>query len=181
MDNILKEIAQIDSAEEDLHKLELLNGQQYSIKDLKLKMNNLVPIKYSDLRDEYSLTDYEGDLPKNTHLLPEQPVHRSWKRNVLIKTEDIINDGNFFQTINVSFVSDSIKTFDKNTIILPQNILYGEYESLKKFQMEYGYNELKKIVKNLYLLNEDTVTFDFGEPKTFTWSQIKNEYIADLI
>ena len=163
------------------HKLELLNGRQYSIKDLKLKMNNLVPIKYSDLRDEYSLIDYEGDLPKNTHLLPEQPVHRSWKRNVLIKTEDIINDGNFFQTINVSFVSDSIKTFDKNTIILPQNILYGEYESLKKFQMEYGYNELKKIVKNLYLLNEDTVTFDFGEPKTFTWSQIKNEYIADLI
>ena len=162
-------------------KLELLNGQQYSIKDLTLKMNNLVPIKYSDLRNEYSLINYEGDLPKNTHLLPEQPVHRNWKRNVLIKTKDTINEGDFFQTINVSFVSDSIKTFDKNTIVLPQNILYGDYKSLEEFQKIYGYNELKKIVKNFYLLNEDTVTFDFGEPKTFTWSQIKNEYIADLM
>jgi hypothetical protein len=159
----------------------LINGQQYSIKDLKLKMNNLVPIKYSDLRNEYSLIDYEGDLPKNTHLLPEQPVHRNWKRNVLIKTKDILNEGDFFQTVNVSFVSDSIKTFDKNTIVLPQNILYGDYKSLEEFQKIYGYNELKKIVKNLYLLNEDTVTFDFGEPKSFTWAEIKHKYISDLI
>jgi hypothetical protein len=162
-------------------KLELINGQNYLIKDLKIKMNNLIPIKYPDLRDEYSLMDYDGDLPKNTHLLPEQPVRRNLKRNVLIKTEDITNNGDFFKTINVSFIGNSVKKLNKTTIVLPQNILYGEYESLEKFQTVYGYNELKKIVKNLYLLNDDTVTFDFGEPKTFSWSEIKNKYISDLI
>ena len=162
-------------------KLELINGQKYSIKDLKIKMNNLIPIKYPDLRDEYSLIDYDGDLPKNVHLLPEQPVRRNWKRNVLIKTKDITNDGDFFQTINVSFVFDSVESLDKNTIVLPQNILYGDYKSLEEFHKVYRYNELKKIIKTLYLLNDDTVTFDFGEPKTFTWSQIKTKYISDLI
>jgi hypothetical protein len=162
-------------------KLELLNGQKYSIQDLKIKMNNLIPIKYPDLRDEYSLIDYDGDLPKNTHLLPQQPVRRNWKRNILIKTEDIINDGIFFHTINISFVSSLAKKLNKNTIVLPQNILYGNYESLEEFQKDYGYSELKKIIKNLYLLNEDVVTFDFGEPKSFTWKEIKDRYISELL
>lgn len=166
----------------NLHKkLELINGEKYSIKDLKLKMNNLVPIKFPDLQDEYSLMDYEGDLPKNIHLLPEQPVRRNWKRNILIKTKDITNDGDFFQTINVSFVTDHINKIDENTIILPKNILYGDYQSLEEFQKIYGYRELKKIIKNFYLLNEDIITFDFGSPKSFTWLDIKHKYISDLI
>jgi hypothetical protein len=144
-------------------------------------MNNLVPIKSPDLQDEYSLMDYEGDLPKNIYLLPEQPVRRNWKRNILIKTKDITNDGDFFQTINVSFLTDSINKIDENTIILPKNILYGDYKSLEEFQKIYGYRELKKIIKNLYLLNEDIITFDFGEPKSFTWLEIKHKYISDLI
>jgi len=166
----------------NLHKkLELIYGREYSIKDLKLKMNNLIPIKHYDLKDEYSLTDYEGDLPKNTHLLPEQPVRRNWKRSILIKIKDITNDGDFFQTIDVSFVTDSIDKIEENTIVLPKNILYGDYDSLLEFQKIYGYNELKKIIKNLYLLNEDIITFDFGEPKSFTWQEIKHKYISDLL
>ena len=166
----------------NLHKkLELIHGREYSIKDLKIKMNNLIPIKHADLKDEYSLTDYEGDLPKNTHLLPEQPVRRNWKRNILIKDKNITNDGDFFQTINVSFVTDSINKIEENTIILPKNILYGNYESLEEFQRIYGYRELKKIVKNLHLLNEDIITFDFGNPTSFTWQEIKHKHISDLI
>ncbi len=166
----------------NLHKkLELINNREYSLKDLKLKMNNLIPVKYLDLRDEYSLMNYEGNLPKNVHLLPEQPVRRNWKRDVLIKTEDITNDGDFFQTINASFVTDTINKIDENTIVLPKDILYGDYNSLEEFQKTYGYNELKKIIKNLYLLNEDIITFDFGEPKSFTWLEIKHKYISDLI
>ena len=166
----------------NLHKkLELINNREYSLKDLKLKMNNLIPVKYLDLRDEYSLMNYEGNLPKNVHLLPEQPVRRNWKRDILIKTEDITNDGDFFQTINVSFVTDTINKIDENTIVLPKDILYGDYNSLEEFQKTYGYNELKKIIKNLYLLNEDIITFDFGEPKSFTWLEIKHKYISDLI
>lgn len=166
----------------NLHKkLELLNNRKYSLKDLKLKMNNLIPIKYPDLHDEYSLMNYEGDLPKNIHLLPEQPVRRNWKRDVLIKTENITNNGDFFQIINVSFVTDTIDKLDENTIVLPKNILYGDYTSLEEFQKIYGYNELKKIIKNLYLMNEDIITFDFGKPKSFTWLEIKNKYISDLI
>jgi len=166
----------------NLHKkLELINNREYSLKDLKLKMNNLTPIKHPDLRDEYSLMNYEGNLPKNVHLLPEQPVRRNWKRDVLIKTENITNDGDFFQTINVSFVTDTINKIDENTIVLPKDILYGDYNSLEEFQKTYGYNELKKIIKNLYLLNEDIITFDFGEPKSFTWLEIKHKYISDLI
>ena len=166
----------------NLHKkLELINNREYSLKDLKLKMNNLTPIKHPDLRDEYSLMNYEGNLPKNIHLLPEQPVRRNWKRDVLIKTENITNNGNFFQTINVSFATDTINKIDENTIVLPKNILYGDYTSLEEFQKTYGYNELKKIIKSLYLLNEDIITFDFGEPKSFTWLEIKHKYISDLI
>ena len=166
----------------NLHKkLELINNREYSLKDLKLKMNNLTPIKHPDLRDEYSLMNYEGNLPKNVHLLPEQPVRRNWKRDILIKTENITNDGDFFQTINVSFATDTINKIDENTIVLPKNILYGDYTSLEEFQKIYGYNELKKIIKNLYLLNEDIITFDFGEPKSFTWLEIKHKYISDLI
>ena len=166
----------------NLHKkLELINNREYSLKDLKLKMNNLTPIKHPDLRDEYSLMNYEGNLPKNVHLLPEQPVRRNWKRDILIKTENITNDGDFFQTINVSFDTDTINKIDENTIVLPKNILYGDYTSLEEFQKTYGYNELKKIIKSLYLLNEDIITFDFGEPKSFTWLEIKHKYISDLI
>ena len=166
----------------NLHKkLELINNREYSLKDLKLKMNNLTPIKHPDLRDEYSLMNYEGNLPKNVHLLPEQPVRRNWKRDILIKTENITNNGNFFQTINVSFDTDTINKIDENTIVLPKNILYGDYTSLEEFQKTYGYNELKKIIKSLYLLNEDIITFDFGEPKSFTWLEIKHKYISDLI
>ena len=166
---------------ERLPQLELINNREYSLKDLKLKMNNLIPVKYLDLRDEYSLMNYEGNLPKNVHLLPEQPVRRNWKRDVLIKTEDITNDGDFFQTINVSFVTDTINKIDENTIVLPKDILYGDYNSLEEFQKTYGYNELKKIIKNLYLLNEDIITFDFGEPKSFTWQKIKHRYISELL
>jgi beta-1,4-mannosyl-glycoprotein beta-1,4-N-acetylglucosaminyltransferase len=163
-------------------KLELINNQNYSLKDLKLKMNNLIPIKHSNLEDEFSLTDYCGDLPKNSHLLPEQPVRRNWRRNILIKTENItISDENYSETIVVSFVDSLTENLNKYSILLPQKILYGNYEKITDFQIEYGYNELKKIIKNLYLLNEDTVTFDFGNPKTFSWQQIKNEYITDLI
>ena len=166
----------------NLHKkLELINNREYSLKDLKLKMNNLTPIKHPDLRDEYSLMNYEGNLPKNVHLLPEQPVRRNWKRDILIKTENITNNGDFFQTINVSFTTDTINKIDENTIVLPKNILYGDYTSLEEFQKTYGYNELKKIIKSLYLLNEDIITFDFGEPKSFTWLEIKHKYISDLI
>lgn len=166
----------------NLHKkLELIHGKEFSIKDLKHKMNNLIPIKYADLEDEYSLTNYEGDLPKNTHLLPEQPVRRNWKRNILIKTKDIHNDGEFFQTVDVSFLTDNINKIDEYTIIPPKNILYGNYDSLEEFQKIYGYNELKKIIKNHYLLNEDIITFDFGEPKSFTWQEIKHRYISDLL
>ena len=166
----------------NLHKkLELINNREYSLKDLKLKMNNLTPIKHPDLRDEYSLMNYEGNLPKNIHLLPEQPVRRNWKRDILIKTENITNDGDFFQTINVSFATGTINKIDENTIVLPKNILYGDYTSLEEFQKTYGYNELKKIIKSLYLLNEDIITFDFGEPKSFTWLEIKHKYISDLI
>ena len=166
----------------NLHKkLELINNREYSLKDLKLKMNNLTPIKHPDLRDEYSLMNYEGNLPKNIHLLPEQPVRRNWKRDILIKTENITNDGDFFQTINASFATDTINKIDENTIVLPKNILYGDYTSLEEFQKTYGYNELKKIIKSLYLLNEDIITFDFGEPKSFTWLEIKHKYISDLI
>ena len=166
----------------NLHKkLELINNREYSLKDLKLKMNNLTPIKHPDLRDEYSLMNYEGNLPKNIHLLPEQPVRRNWKRDILIKTENITNDGDFFQTINVSFATDTINKIDENIIVLPKNILYGDYTSLEEFQKTYGYNELKKIIKSLYLLNEDIITFDFGEPKSFTWLEIKHKYISDLI
>jgi len=106
---------------------------------------------------------------------------RNWKRNILIKDKNITNDGDFFQTINVSFVTDSINKIEENTIILPKNILYGDYESLEEFQKIYGYRELKKIVKNLHLLNEDIITFDFGEPLSFTWQEIKDKYISDLI
>lgn len=166
----------------NLHKkLELINDRTYSLKDLKLKMNNLIPIKYADLQEEYSLMNYEGDLPKNIHLLPEQPVRRNWKRNILIKTEGVSNNDNFTQTINVSFITDFPKEIDENTIILPKNILYGSYESLEEFQKIYGYRELKKIIKNLYLLDEDVITFDFGIPKSFTWLEIKHNYISDLI
>ena len=166
----------------NLHKkLELINNREYSLKDLKLKMNNLTPIKHPDLRDEYSLMNYEGNLPKNVHLLPEQPVRRNWKRDILIKTENITNDGDFFQTINVSFATDTINKIDENIIVLPKNILYGDYTSLEEFQKTYGYNELKKIIKSLYLLNEDIITFDFGEPKSFNWLEIKHKYISDLI
>ena len=166
----------------NLHKkLELINNREYSLKDLKLKMNNLTPIKHPDLRDEYSLMNYEGNLPKNVHLLPEQPVRRNWKRDILIKTENITNNGDFFQTINVSFTTDTINKIDENTIVLPKDILYGDYNSLEEFQKTYGYNELKKIIKSLYLLNEDIITFDFGEPKSFTWLEIKHKYISDLI
>jgi hypothetical protein len=48
-------------------------------------------------------------------------------------------------------------------------------------QKIYGYNELKKTIKNLYLLNDDIITFDFGEPKSFTWLEIKDKYISDLL
>jgi hypothetical protein len=46
----------------------------------------------------------------------------------------------------------------------------------------YGANEIKKILKSFYPLNQDSFEFINGEKSVeYYWSELKNEFIYDRI
>jgi hypothetical protein len=57
-----------------------------------------------------------------------------------------------------------------------------EENTLENFQKMYGANEIKKILKSFYPLNQDSFEFINGEKSVeYYWSELKNEFIYDEI
>lgn len=190
-----------------LLKLELLHDDEsdYSLSELSEKLlycyENLTSIKTN--RDEkiYNLIDYDGELPKNIHLIKNQNIGRSWdKKNLIIFNSQNDYDISEVESIVdnvciINFTSDSKLPYetqlsDKSTyynILMPFEIYYESngVNNLEEFQKMFCVNETKKIIYDLLPIEQDLIIFSNNENLsntiTHTWKDIKHEFIYDLI
>jgi hypothetical protein len=149
-----------------------------------------------------NLTEYDGILPKNINLLKSQDIDRKWcSKNLIIlnvvpnsvsleleKEYDSISYINFTDKILLEY---EVRLSEKSTIhyiLKPSQQYYDiliEDNNLSNFQKMYSVNEIKDVINHLLLLNQDLVSFSNGETDshliTYSWGEIKNQFIYDLI
>jgi hypothetical protein len=153
-------------------------------------------------KDFDNLTDYYGDLPKNTNLLKSQDIDKKWisKNLVILNVEpntfsteledeyDSISYINFTDKILLEY---EVPLSEKSTIhyiLKPSQQYYDiliENNNLNNFQKMYTINEIKEAINYLLLLNQDLVSFSNGKADspliTYSWGELKNHFIYDLI
>lgn len=164
--------------------------------------NNLISIPTESDKTIYRLEEYFGELPKNIHLLENQPIGREFPKNhlVLINSDinvveskynsfnDLVYLINFTDDPKVSFkvtLSDRIIQYN---ILIPNSKYYDiliEENTLENFQKMFGVNEIDKIISVGLPLSKDLFTFangdNFDNTITFPWSELKEGFIYDKI
>lgn len=169
-----------------------------TIEDNILKSRNeLLFIDFhNDLKIE-PLKKYSGQLPNNINLLDSQKIGREIPKNHLViigidsSYEDIsgsydsisiITHTNNIAKKEVVHVSDNTKIFN---IQIPNKKYYDvliDDNTLENFQKMYFFNETKKVLFSQYPLDIDIFNFYVGgKLKSYTWSQIENEFIYDIL
>lgn len=164
--------------------------------------NNLVSIPTNEDSKIYSLSEYDGELPKNIDLLPTQPIGRnSVKKHFVAINSTVEVSEKYFEEFGdlvylINFVNDSqisfkVKLSDKITqynILIPNSKYYDiliEENTLENFQKMFGINEIKKILSLDHPLNKDLFFFFNGEnPGNLlgvSWKDLKDGFIYDKI
>lgn len=149
-----------------------------------------------------NLTEYNGDLPKNFHLLKSQDIDRKWvSKNLIIlnvepytfsteleKEYDSISYINFTDKILLEYEVRLSEKSIVHYILKPSQQYYDiliEDNNLNNFQKMYCINEIKEVINHLLLLSQDLVSFTNGKtnssPITYSWGELKNHFIYDLI
>ena len=194
--------------ETTINKIKILNDENsdYKLSEIDDRISysyeNLTSIKTNDYEKNYNLIEYNGDLPKNIHLLKNQEIGRTWsKKNlILFVNEDNFNsldiEESFDNICVINFTSDTKLPYetqlsDKTTrynILKPLNIFYQISEDimdLEKFQKVFCTNDIKKIIYDLQLINHDLITFSNNHnplfKSTYSWEDVRNKYIYDLV
>jgi beta-1,4-mannosyl-glycoprotein beta-1,4-N-acetylglucosaminyltransferase len=175
-----------------------------TITDLSIEnsWSNLVSIPTSEDKNIYRLSEYFGELPKNIHLLENQPIGRKHPKNhLVIINSDVEVIENKFESFTdlvylINFTSDpkvssKIKITDKITqynILIPNSKYYDiliEENIFENFQKMYGINEISNIISVIFPLNKDLFTFFNGENPdnliTIPWSELKEGFVYDKI
>lgn len=159
--------------------------------------NNLVYYNFKTLSNPMSLIKYNGTLPKYIDMLDSQEVGRDVpKKHLIVVGIDAyqnINTDNFESVSIISHtnsisceeykdVSENIKI---HYIQIPNKKYYDvlvEENTLANFQKMYFLNEIKKILLSVHPLDMDIFEIYFsGKSKIFSWSQIKDNFIYDLL
>lgn len=186
------------SLEKTINKLKLLydSNFEYPLNELENKVKyfyeNLMSTKRNFENQEYSLIEYNGPLPTKIHLLKNQSIGREWsKRNlILFNVDEPLQIQENFDSVSIINFTDEFKIYKKTNeynILKPNVILYETegVNNLDEFQKVFCFNEIKKIIHNLHPIKKDLFVFINSEfPKkslTFTWEQIENNFIYDLI
>jgi|LauGreDrversion4_2_1035121.scaffolds.fasta_scaffold117582_2 hypothetical protein len=184
-----------------VNKLKLINPS-LSNHIIENSWNNLVSLPTDKNNDIYSLTEYDGELPKNIELLSNQPIGREKpKKHFVAINSSIEVSEKYFEQFGdsiylINFVNDSQISFkvelsDKITqynILIPNSKYYDiliEENTFENFQKMFGINEIKKILSLGYPLNKDLFFFFNGEkPGTLlgiSWKELKDGFIYDKI
>lgn len=171
--------------ERTIEKLKLISDEKNLIEKTTNCFTNLISLNDYGYKNLQPLVEYDGKLPKRHDLLPCQDIGRSYskKYTVLINSETESSD----YVIPVSFTTDlcSVKTKNNFKILLPPSQYYEvmiEENTLENFQKTYGINEIKKILKSFYPLNNDSFEFINREKSLqISWADLKNEFLYDKI
>jgi hypothetical protein len=158
--------------------------------------NNLLYYDLSTQSNPKPLKKYFGDLPKNIDMLPIQSIGREIpkKHFVVINDDELYCNENIFDSISIIKSSNNIssknltKVSDKvitHFIVLPKEKYYDiliKENNLENFQEMYFFNEIKKILVLQFPLDIDIFVFNYnGISLTYSWSEIKNNFIYDLL
>ena len=182
-------------------KLKLINPSLTS-HIIENSWNNLVSLPTGKNNDIYSLTEYDGELPKNIELLSNQPIGREKPKKQFVAINSSIEvPEKYFKQFGdsiylINFVNDSQISFkvelsDKITqynILIPNSKYYDiliEENTFENFQKMFGINEIKKILSLGHPLNKDLFLFFNGEkPGTLlgiSWGELKDGFLYDKI
>jgi beta-1,4-mannosyl-glycoprotein beta-1,4-N-acetylglucosaminyltransferase len=166
------------SLEKTIQKLQLISDEENLREKITNCFKNLISIQDYGYENPQSLIEYNGELPKYHSLLPSQKIGRDYSKKYTItlnydKVESIFS-------LNIHY--DKNDYFD---ILLPTSKYYDvliEENTLENFQKMYGANEIKKIIRSFYPLNQDLFKFvNDGKFIEYSWAEIKNEFIYDRI
>jgi len=182
-------------------KLKLIDP---SVTELSIEnsWNNLISIPTSKDKTIYVLSEYFGELPKNIHLLKNQPIGRKHPKNHLVTINsdvEIVNTK--FNSFNdlvylINFTSDpkvsfKLKLTDNITqynILIPNSKYYDiliDENTFENFQKMFGVNEINKIISVNMPLSNDMFTFFNNENPdnlvTVPWSELREGFVYDKI
>lgn len=159
--------------------------------------NNLIYYDFKTLTNPKSLIRYEGELPHNIDIINNQEIGRTNpKKHLVVAGIDSYQniDSDNYESISIvthttSITSESYKEVSDNIKIhyiqIPNKKYYDvliEDNTLQNFQKMYFINEIKKILFLQYPLDIDIFEFYVaGKLKSYTWSQIKDNFIYDLL
>jgi beta-1,4-mannosyl-glycoprotein beta-1,4-N-acetylglucosaminyltransferase len=161
--------------EKTIKKLEILSDNKITNEDVIYCFNNLISIFDYNFENPCGLIEYNGELPKNHHLLPSQKIGREYSKKYTIT----LNYKKLTPSFNLNINSNEFN------VLLPTSKYYDiliEDNSLENFQKMYGVNEIKKIIHSFYPLNHDLFKFvNDGKFVEYSWRELKDEFIYDRI
>jgi hypothetical protein len=158
--------------------------------------NNLLYFNIQSQSNLVPLKKYFGELPKNIDMLNNQTIGRDYpkKHFVVINDDELYCNEDIFDSISIIKSSNNIssknltKDSDKiitHFIVLPKEKYYDiliKENNLENFQEMYFFNEIKKILVLQFPLDIDIFVFNYnGISLTYSWSEIKNNFIYDLL
>jgi hypothetical protein len=129
------------SIDKTKEKLSLLNPE---ISELHINYcwDNLMSLTTDQTKRQYSLIEYDGELPKNIKLIQSQKIGRDFSKKYTVTLNYNKVESTF--SLNVHYEEDNY--FD---ILLPTSKYYDvliEENTIENFQKMYGVNEIKKII-----------------------------------
>jgi beta-1,4-mannosyl-glycoprotein beta-1,4-N-acetylglucosaminyltransferase len=165
------------SIDKTKEKLSLLNPE-ISESHIKYCWDNLMSLTTDQTKRQYSLIEYDGELPKNIKLIQSQKIGRDFSKKYTVTLNYNKVESTF--SLNVHYEEDNY--FD---ILLPTSKYYDvliEENTIENFQKMYGINEIKKIINSFYPSKQDLFKFvNDGKFIEYSWAELKNEFIYDRI
>jgi hypothetical protein len=171
--------------EKTIEKLKLISDDKNITERITNGFNNLTSILNYGYENLQPLIEYVGKLPKKHDLLPCQNIGRSYSKKYTVLLNSEIESSDYI--IPITFTTDlyHVKTKNNFKILIPSSQYYDivvEENTLENFQKMYGANEIKKILKSFYPLNQDSFEFINGENSVeCSWLELKDEFMYDKI
>ena len=171
--------------EKTIEKLKLISDDKNITQTITNSFYNLISIHDYGYENLQPLIEYSGKLPERHDLLPCQNIGRSYSKKYTVLLNSEIESSDYI--IPITFSTDLFYIEPKNSfkILLPSSQYYDiviDENTLENFQKMYGANEIKKILKSFYPLNQDSFEF-INDKKSveYSWSELKDEFVYDKI
>lgn len=168
------------SLEKTIQKLQLMSNNDLEVISKKTSycFENLISIFEYYYEKPCGLIEYNGVLPKNYLMLPNQLIGREETKKYTV-TINFENEPHLLVNI------DSKEERQQFNILIPPTQYYDvliEENNINNFQKMYGVNEIKKILILFYPLTKDLFEFNHkNKTIELSWKELKDEFIYDKI